>query len=405
MLPVDDRRGGRAGRARRREGLVPPERLEGRELLAYTPLGGSLPDLTVSGFAGPVGAYGGPLTITVDVRNLGASSLAEPLNLTQSSASLADAPPSSVGVFLAPQAGARAVLIGAIDVPTVRQNSIVRVSDTVTIPDAAALGRRFPEGGGTLFLTLRADDGRVVQEVDERNNRTADEAIPVRVAQALPDLEAVGLDLPPNLNPGDAIRANIEVANFGAVPSNQQGPVTVFLVASQDPFFGPGDAILDTFLIDNIPGLSEAPTRRLTLGDANLDNPPNIVARAGTVVNLPTSPESYFLGLIVDPNDTIREISELDDGPDPRLQLARFVAGPSDDLLADPAFPAPASPANRFPIPPFGPIFDVAPTTGLAAGRDPINPVPGPTPPSIPILRAQASGGVARRGRSRRSRP
>ena len=35
------------------------EQLETRELLAYTPLGFSLPDLTVSGYASTVAAWGG----------------------------------------------------------------------------------------------------------------------------------------------------------------------------------------------------------------------------------------------------------------------------------------------------------------------------------------------------------
>src|SRR5438105_4542509 len=71
----------RAERVRRRPDRIAPERLEGRELLSYSPLGFSLPDLTVTGRAAPIAAYGGPLAVEVDVRNLGASSLIEPLNL------------------------------------------------------------------------------------------------------------------------------------------------------------------------------------------------------------------------------------------------------------------------------------------------------------------------------------
>jgi hypothetical protein len=100
--------------------------------------------------------------------------------------------------------------------------------------------------------------------------------------------------------------------------------VRVLVVASQDPFFGPGDAILESvdgtradFTIDNIPALSQAPTRGAFLGDVNLDPAPNIVTLVGPVVTLPTSPGSYFVGLIIDPDDTILEISELGVGPDP----------------------------------------------------------------------------------------
>jgi hypothetical protein len=415
VLPFDQRRGRRDGRARRRPNLAPPERLEGRELLAYTPLGVSLPDLTVSGFTGPIGAYGGPLAVTVDVRNLGASSLTEPFNLITAAVSNADAPASQVGVFLSPTEGGRGRLIGTIDVPRVPQNSIVRITQTITLPPLAQLGRRFPAGAGTVFVSFRADLGRVVQEIDERNNVSTD-AVPVQLAPALPDLQAVALDIPPALQPGETIQPTIRIANFGTVPSNTQGPVTVYLVASQDQFFGPGDALIDTIVIDNIPALSQAPTRRAILGDVNLDPPPNVVTLVRPPVTLPEIPDSYFLGLIVDPNDTILEISEVGVGPNPALQFPQFVSGVSSDLpVAEPTGLVP-DPANQFPIPPFGPIFPVAPTFGLPRiGSDQlIGPVdPGP----VPILLASSNSGTVAassvsgaeaasgRVRSARSRP
>ena len=75
------------------------EALEGRQLLSYSPFG-SLPDLSVTAQAGAIAAYGGPITVTLDVQNLGASSTVEPLNLQPGSPSTADAPPSHVGVYL-----------------------------------------------------------------------------------------------------------------------------------------------------------------------------------------------------------------------------------------------------------------------------------------------------------------
>jgi hypothetical protein len=430
VLPFDQRRGRRNGRARRRPNLAPPERLEGRELLAYTPLGVSLPDLTVSGFTGPVAAYSvpptattagitAPLTVTVDVRNLGASSLAEPFNLAQAAVSNADAPPSEVGVFLSPSPGARGRLIGTIPIPRVPQNSIVRVTATVTVPTLAQLGRRFPAGAGTLFVSFRADVGHVVREIDERNNRANDE-VPVQLAPALPDLQAVALDIPPGLQPGETIQPTIRIANFGTVPSNTQGPVTVFLVASQDPFFGPGDALVQSFTIDNIPALAQAPTRRAILGDVNLDPPPNVVTLVGPVVTLPTVPDSYFLGLVVDPNDTILEITELGVGPSPNLQFPQFVSGVNSDLaVAEPTGLVP-DPANQFPIPPFGPIFSIAPVFGLPrVGVDsligPIDTGPvaivklDPTPSvvtssSVTSAETDAVSARSARGRARRAR-
>ena len=340
MLPYEPRRGPRGGRAGHRTDLGPLERLEGRELLAYTGLGVSLPDLTLSGQAGPVAVYGGPLTLSVDVRNLGASSLTEPFNLTQGAPSNADAPPSQIGVFLSAEGGRRGIRIGTIDVPRVPQNSIVRVTQAVTIPTRAELIRRAPRraqglpadaDGGTVFVTLRADVGRAVQEIDERNNTTGD-AVPVRLFPrqlALPDLEGLTLDAPPQLRPGEVIQPTIQIANFGPVPSdfNQKVPVTAFLVASQDPFFGPGDAIVDRIDLGSIPGLSQAPSRSTVLGDVNLDPAPNITTLVRPAVMLPSTPQAYFLGLIVDPNDAIQEIGEVGRGPSPRLQQVRFVAG------------------------------------------------------------------------------
>ena len=66
MSPSDSRHTRRSGRARRRPDDRRPEGLESRELMAYSPLGFSLPDLTVPGFAAPAASWGGPLAVTVD---------------------------------------------------------------------------------------------------------------------------------------------------------------------------------------------------------------------------------------------------------------------------------------------------------------------------------------------------
>ena len=82
MFSRESRRTRRNGNDRRRPCLAIVETLERRELLAYSGLGFSLPDLTVTGFASPVASYGGPVTVTVNVRNIGASSTLEPLALS-----------------------------------------------------------------------------------------------------------------------------------------------------------------------------------------------------------------------------------------------------------------------------------------------------------------------------------
>src|SRR3954451_8116053 len=102
------------------------EALEGRQLLSYSPIG-SLPDLVVTAQAGPIATYGGPITVTLDVRNLGASSTVEPLNLAQGATSTATAAPSHVGVSLVSgprgkPGGPRSVFLGDVAIPAVPQN-------------------------------------------------------------------------------------------------------------------------------------------------------------------------------------------------------------------------------------------------------------------------------------------
>ena len=78
MLPWEPRSARRQPRARRRNVSTALESLEERQLLSNTPLGYSLPDLHVTGSASPVAAWGGTLTTTVVVQNLGASTMINP---------------------------------------------------------------------------------------------------------------------------------------------------------------------------------------------------------------------------------------------------------------------------------------------------------------------------------------
>ena len=101
MLPWESRHKRRKVRAPRRPELSALECLEGRELLAYTPLGFSLPDLSVQGFTGPAASWGGQLTVTVNVKNTGASTLIEPLAQVPGATSTADSQPTSVVITVA----------------------------------------------------------------------------------------------------------------------------------------------------------------------------------------------------------------------------------------------------------------------------------------------------------------
>ena len=131
MLPWETLRTRDDRRARRRTELAALEQLEGRQLLSYSSLGYSLPDLQVKGLAGPVATWGGSYSVTVLLQNTGASTIIEPLSLTPASEvtlgpdglnvppsyvpSSADAAASQVGIYLAPRPHS---LAGAIEIGT-----------------------------------------------------------------------------------------------------------------------------------------------------------------------------------------------------------------------------------------------------------------------------------------------
>ncbi len=331
------------------------ETLESRALLAWSPLGFSLPDLTVQGLAAPVSSYNGPLTVTVEVSNLGASSIAEPFNQTPGAISSADAPPSQVGVFISrsPHFNAGVTKVGTVDVPAVAQNSVATVTSTLTMP---SWSRRLPVNGGTLYVFFRADDGRQVVEQDETNN-IARQGVPVRMAVGLPDLFAISMDAPPNLQPGDAIRPTIQLANYGTRNPSEQGPFEVDLVLSTDPYFGPGDTILHRFTVNSVPPLAEVPMQHSILGDVNIGQTANIISLTPpTTLTLPAVPARYFLGVMVDPTHQIREISEIGRPPSADLEPIRHVGPPIPGMPSGGVISPPAPDGNLFPTPPFGPI-------------------------------------------------
>src|SRR5262249_19235284 len=102
--------------------------------MAYSPLLSSLPDLTVPRFASPAASRGGPLTVTVNVSTLGASTIIEPLALAPGSTSAADAPPSTVTVYatLNPHTNRGAIPVGTVNIPTVPQNTTIQITQQIT---------------------------------------------------------------------------------------------------------------------------------------------------------------------------------------------------------------------------------------------------------------------------------
>ena len=359
MLPWESRRNRRNGRDPRRPGLAALERLEGRELLAYTPLGFSLPDLTISGFAAPAASWGGTLTVAVDVRNIGASSLIEPLALQPGAPSTADALPTYVAVYASRSPrGGHEVQIGQFLTPYIPQNSAVQLTEALTLPSRPP---GLPGPGGTIYLRFAVDPDGILAESDYTNN-ASQKAAPVRIEAPLPELTVTGLDVPPVMQPGDVIQPNIRVANVGTAPTSPQGPVTVDLVASRTPTFGPGSAILSTFTVANIP-------------------PSGAVTLTGAPVQLPTSPGVYSLGVVVDPNGTIKQLHTVGGigGSGRRISLPRRVGPPITNLPpAGVLIPGGASNVMPFPIP-----------SGIAGGLG--APVGGTPAHGLPIINLPTS--------------
>src|SRR5262245_14887057 len=262
-----------ARRARRRTDLAALEQLEGRQLMAYSSLGFSLPDITVSGSAGPVASWGGSLTVNVFLQNTGASTINEPLALAPASQiqtgpdgqavppyatnSSADVPAQAVSIILTPRRNsiAGAIQIGTLDAPAFSQNDVEQVPVTLTLPSRPA---RFPLSG-QFFIRIIADVNNAVVESNNSNNFSP--PIPIRINnQPLPTLRTTALDVPPSLRPGDTIAPTFQIANFGTANPSAQGPLEVALVASVSPDFNLGSSIVALYTFPNgIPPQSNQP--------------------------------------------------------------------------------------------------------------------------------------------------
>ena len=374
---MDSQRPRRDHTARNRRAAVTSaslEALETRQLMAYSPIG-SLPDLTLTGQAGTIAAYSQPISVIVNVHNLGASSTIEPLNLQPNATSTADAGPTHVGVYLlrnshAKAGGPNSILIGEVPVAAIPQNSFLTVSDTFAMPSRPA---HFPGSGGTVFIGFRADDLHEIQDSDLSNNIA--KSVPVQIFAPLPDLAAIAIDVPPVMQPGDTIAPTFKIANYGTANTALQGPVTVLLVASTNRNFGPTNIILGKYVITDLPGLNQAPQTRTVLGDVTINAPPNVVTLSTTVgetqnVTLPTGRGSYYIGLIIDPLNQIRQLHNIGHSPSSALQLVQRVNVVPG--LAPAGVVSVASPAsNNFPIPAFSPLLpqsDFLTSPILAAG-------------------------------------
>lgn len=345
--------------------------LEQRQLMAYSPFGFSRPDLVVEGFAAPAASYGRDLSVVMDVRNFGASSIKEPLAFFDSRAtndpavprymSTADAPTSTARVYVSasPEYNENNVFpIGDVAIPEVRQNTLVRTlpddglppnivipnsvpatintAPAVTLPARADLSNAFPRTAGLVYLYFEIDPDDRIAEHDETNNLNR-RGIPVRVVPPEGEFEAVGLDVARGLTPGDLITPNIKIANYGTIDVTP-APLEAELVQSANDRVDAKDVRFAQFRVPSVNPITLAPTKRLTKGLKNLDDPANVTTvlasaaspavPAGPNVRIPNSLNGYRFGLAVDPNNRVNELTEPKPGPANRISQFRRVSAP-----------------------------------------------------------------------------
>jgi hypothetical protein len=296
-------------RNRRRTGLAALERLEPRELLAFTTLGFSLPQLVVSGEAGPRASWGGSLDVSVFLQNIGSSTTTEPTAQAPGDTSQADAGDSTIEVVLTRSAKSfkGAVVLGTIDAPPVPQNNFEQLTDMFTLPSRPS---GFPNTGKFYVRFIANSNGAILQANPGHGNIS--KAVPVTLAaRALPELRATALYVPDVMQPGDTISPTITVENLGTADTDLQAPVQVALVASVTPTFTLGSSIVALYTIGNIPAVSQTPTAGdyKTFAQNSVNAAPNTITFTGAPVTLPTTPGTYYLGVVVDPNGKINQLS------------------------------------------------------------------------------------------------
>jgi hypothetical protein len=193
-----------------------------------------------------------------------------------------------------------------INVPSLAQNSVQQITQSFTLPQKPP---GFPGDGGTIYLHFQIDPARNVQEMDYTNNIS--QSVPVLIEAPFPQLEAVAFSAPPFMQPGDTIQPTIEVANLGPADTQPQGPVTVALAASVNRKFGPGSSIVALYKVANISAISTVPTKDQLFGTSSINVPNNVATIHGTAVTLPIKPRTYYIGVVVDPTNSIKQLGKI----------------------------------------------------------------------------------------------
>ena len=339
--------------------------------MAFSPLGFSVPDLTITGSAGAHAAWGGKLGVAATVINTGSSTITNPIAQAPGSLSTADAPTSTVAVVITPRRSMKnAVTVNTFQAPPVGQNSLEQIEQSFTLP-VRPPGFKNAHGHFFVHLIINSDSA------DLESNRANNISAPIRVRLTpgpAPQVVATGLAVPPVMQPGDTIQPSIAVTNVGNAPTT--ATVQVALVASTTPYFTIGSSIVALYdITTSIPSAAQVPTGGLisTFSQtANLLN--NSVGFTGLPITLPTAPRKYYLGLVVDPYGVLQQTG----AHKARLQQVQVVGPPIANL--PPAGVLTTANPYPFPLPPSGNPIGVTPlTTTTSALIDPRP--PGRAPP------------------------
>jgi hypothetical protein len=298
-------------RKRRRTELAALEQLEGRELMAFSTLGYSLPQLVATGEAGPRASWGGPLEVSVYLQNIGASTTTEPLAQAPGATSQADAQDSTVAVLLTPHPNSLkgAYTLGEISAPPVSQNNIEQLTDAFTLPSRP---KGFAGAGGKFYVRFVTNSNDALLQANSVNTVSAPVSVLI-AGRALPEVRVTGFYVSTPLQQGDAINASATVENFGTAPTSKQGPLEVALVLSTEPYLTVSPDIIATQTIANIPAVSQSPTRGnyKTFAQRIVNAAANVVGVNFGTVTLPVSPTGtpYYLGIVVDPAGDFTQLS------------------------------------------------------------------------------------------------
>ncbi len=319
--------------------------------MAASALGFSLPDLSIEGSVGTRAAWGGTLGVIATVINTGTSTITNPIAQAPGSQTTADAPSSTVSVVITPRHKlSHGITIGTFQAPPVSQNSLEQIADAFPLPPRPAGFQ-----AGKFFVHLIVNSTGTVLESNNRNNGTPPLKVVVAPA-ALPELRATDLELPATLQPGDTVEPTIQITNFGTANSGQ--PIEVALVASTTPNFTVGSSIVALYSLQtNIPPASAVPPGGIIAAFSQTLNPlTNSFTFTGPAVTLPTSPATYFLGVVVDPYGKIPQLSL----PANPLAEIRTVGPPVNGLPPAGVVSTPNS--NAFPFSPSGTFIGINPT-------------------------------------------